>query len=71
MEPGSIGAYMTRSITQAIENDDLFQKDFDKIMNHTRKIMTKLMGTSVECSAQVIQDNNNIPRKIFFNQNFV
>ena len=66
VEPGSKGAYMTRSITQAIENDDIFQKDLNTIVNHTRKIMLKLMGTSVECAAQVIQDNNNIPRKVFF-----
>ena len=66
VEPGSKGAYMTRSITQAIENDKIFKKDFNAIMNHTRKIMLKLMGTSVECAAQVIQDNNNIPKKVFF-----
>ena len=66
VEPGSIGAYMTRSITQAIENDNIFKKDFDTIINHTRKIMLKLMGTSVECAAQVIEDNNNIPRKVYF-----
>ena len=66
VEPGKNGAYMTRSITQAIENNDIFQKDFDSIINHTRKIMLKLMGTSPECAAQVIQDNNNIPKKVFF-----
>ena len=37
VEPGSIGAYMTRSLTQVIENDDLFSKDFDTIINYTRK----------------------------------
>ena len=66
VEPGKNGAYMTRSITQAIENDDIFQKDLNKILHHTRKIMLKLMGTSVECAAQVIQDNNNIPKNVFF-----
>ena len=70
VEPGSIGAYMIRSITQVISNDDLFKKDFDTIMNHTRKTMSKLMGTTVECGAQVIEDNNNIPRKIFFHSQF-
>ena len=66
VEPGSIGAYMIRSVTQAIENDDIFRKDFNTIIHHTRKIMLKLMGTSVECAAQVIEDNNNIPKKVFF-----
>ena len=59
---------MTRSITQAIENNDIFKKDFDSIINHTRKIMLKFMGTSAECAAQVIQDNNNIPKKVFFSE---
>ena len=65
-EPIRYGAYMTRSITQVIENDDIFKTDFDNIIHHTRKIMLKLMGTSVACGAQVIQDNNNIPKKLFF-----
>ena len=66
VEPGSIGAYMTRSITQVIENNDVFKKDFDIIMNHARKIMLELMGKSIECAAQVIEDHSNIPRKLFF-----
>ena len=66
VEPGSKAAYMTRSITKAIINDDIFVKDFDSIMNHTRKIMLKLMGMSAACGAQVIQDNSNVPKKIFF-----
>ena len=66
VEPQDKGAYMTRSITQAIEDDDIFKKDFDQIIYHTRKIMLKLMGTSVGCGAQVIQDNNNIPKKLYF-----
>ena len=66
VEPGSKGAYMTRAITQAIENNDIIKKDFDSIINHTRKIMLKLMGTSVECAAQVIQDYSSVPRKSFF-----
>ena len=66
VEPGKNGAYMTRSITQAILNDDIFKKDFNTIMNHVRKIMLKLMGTSAECAAQVIEDHNNIPRRVFF-----
>ena len=66
VEPDSLGAYMTRSITKAIENDDIFKKDFNTIMIHTRKIMTKLMGTSVQCAAQVIEDHNSIPPTVFF-----
>ena len=66
VEPGSKGAYMTRSITQVIVNNNLFIKDFDEIMIHTRKIMLKLMGISSSCGAQVIDDHSNIPRKVFF-----
>ena len=66
VEPGSKGGYMTQSITQAIVNNDLFVKDFDEIMIHTRKIMLKLMGMSASCGAQVIDDHTNIPRKMFF-----
>ena len=66
VEPGSKGGYMTRSITQSFVNDQIFSKDFDKIMIHARKIMLKLMGITQECGAQVIDDHNNIPTKIVF-----
>ena len=69
VEPGERGAYMIRSITQAKENDDIFCKDFDSIINHTRKIMLKLMGTFGGGAAQVIEDNNNMPKKVFFLSN--
>ena len=66
IEPGSKGAYMTRSITQSIVNNDVFKKDFDQILIHSRKVMLKLMGISTECGSQVIDDHNNIPKKMFF-----
>ena len=69
VEPGSRGAYMTRSITKCIENDSIFEKDFDSIMIHCRKIMLKLMGMSPDCGAQVIDEHNNIPRQLVFTNN--
>ena len=68
-EPGSKGAYMIRSITQSIVKNEIFCKSFDEIMIQSRKIMLKLMGTSIECAAQVIDDHNNIPNKIIFKTN--
>ena len=67
VEPGSKGAYMIRSITQSIVNNQVFKKSFDEIMIHSRKVMLKLMGMSIECGAQVIDDHNNIPKNIIFN----
>ena len=71
VEPGSRGAYMTRSITKCIVNDKIFEKDFDEIMIHARHVMLELMGKSVDCGAQVIDDHNAIPRKIIFKQKYV
>ena len=66
VEPSSKGAYLIRSITKAFVNDKIFVKDFDTIMIHTRNILLKLMGKTVECGAQVIDDRSNIPTKLFF-----
>ena len=66
VEPGSKGAYLIRSITQAIVNNQTFKKDFDQIMIHSRKLMLEMMGMSVDCGAQVIDDHNKIPKKIVF-----
>ena len=68
VDPDSKGAYMTRSITMAIANNEIFKKDFDTIMNHIRKIMVNLMGLSFDRAAQVVEDNNKIPRKVFFSE---
>ena len=66
VEPNNYGGYMIQSITQSIVNDNIFCKDFDSIMIHTRKIMLKLMGMSIECGAQVIQDHSNVSKRMFF-----
>ena len=66
VEPSNKCAYMTRSITKSIVNDKIFSKDFNQIMIHTRNIMLKLMGITVDCAAQVIDDHNHCPKKIFF-----
>ena len=68
VEPYSKGAYLIRSVTKAFVNDKIFFKDFDTIMIHTRNILLKLMGKTVECGAQVIDDRSNIPTKLFFKQ---
>ena len=51
-----------------IVNDNVFSKDFNQIMIHARNIMQRLMGTSVECAGQVIDDNNNIPKTLILKQ---
>ena len=66
IEPGSKGAYMIRSVTQSIVNNDIFGKNLDDILLHTRKVMLQLMGMSPECGAQVVEDHNNIPNQVFF-----
>ena len=69
VEPGSKGEYMIRSIEKAFVNDDIFKCDFDQIIVQIRKILVKLMGTSIECAAQVIDDHNDIPANLFFKSN--
>ena len=66
VEPGSKGEYMIRSVTKAFDNDDIFNMDFDQIMVQIRQILVKLMGQSESCAAQVIDDHNDIPAKLFF-----
>ena len=66
VEPGNKGEYMIRSITKAFENDDILNMDFDQIMVQIRQILVKIMGQTDQCAAQVIDDHNDIPAKLFF-----
>ena len=66
MEHRIKGDYMIRSMTKAFINDDIFKCDFDQIIVQMRKILVKLMGTSRFSSAQVIDDQNDIPCNVFF-----
>ena len=67
VEPGSKGEYMIRSVCKAFKNSNIMKYDFDQIMVQIRKILIKIMGTSKECAAQVIDDRNDIPKSLFFN----
>ena len=67
IEPSSKGEYMIRSVTKAFDNDDIFSMDFDQIMVQIRQILInpKIMGQNELCAAQVIDDHNDIPARLF------
>ena len=62
------GDYTIRCFATACADDAIFNDDFDQIMVQTRKLMPRLMSTSTAAGAEVIDDHNDVPYKMYFAQ---